>query len=80
MKVQTIEAEDIIEFTRSDGLPMSIKQKYEQPKKREQKAQIKAAVSSQKTEKAEIALRKPVENNQWQTAYDSATTGVQSLL
>ena len=34
---------------------MSIKQKYEDPKKREQKAQNKAAVSMQKTEKAEKA-------------------------
>ena len=56
---------------------MSIKQKYEEPKKREQKAQNKVAVSLQKTEKAS---RKSLDSNQWQSAYDSAATGVQSLM
>ena len=59
---------------------MSIKQKYEEPKKREQKAQNKVAVSLQKTEKAEKASRKSLDSNQWQSAYDSAATGVQSLM
>ena len=44
-KVETIEAPDIMEFERRpDGLPMSIKQRFEEPralKKRDQKVAVK---------------------------------------
>jgi hypothetical protein len=63
-KVETIEAPDVIEFERRpDGLPKSIKQRYEDPRtstKREKKADSKITEKPERAENETI-----VADNKW---------------
>ena len=72
--METIEAPDVIEFERRpDGLPKSVKQRYEEPRasnKREKKADPKPQPECQEI----------VADSKWGQAYTSAATGITNLL